>query len=154
MRVARAETAEDLAVVRELFQEYWNSFGFTPCFQGFGAELAGLPGPYAPPGGGLALASVDGRTAGCAAYRRLDDERCEAKRLYVRPEFRRQGIGRALLDWVMKEARRNGYREIVGDTMPVMERALEMYARAGFERTGPYSATPTEGAIYLRFRLS
>jgi len=143
----------DLATVRELFQEYWDSFGFTPCFQGFDREVASLPGDYAPPSGRLAIALVDGQPAGCAALRRFDDRRCEAKRLYVRPAFRGRGVGRELLRWVIEEARAAGYREIVGDTMPVMEQALAMYDRAGFERTAAYSDHPTPGAIYLRFVL-
>jgi putative acetyltransferase len=145
--------AAGIAAVRELFEEYWNSFGFTPCFQGFDAEVAALPGDYAPPSGRLALALVDEVPAGCAALRRVDDHRCEAKRLYVRPGFRGRGVGRELLQWVIGEARAAGYREMVGDTMPVMQQALEMYDRVGFERTGPYSDHPTEGAIYLRLRL-
>ena len=154
MTIVHAIEPADVARARELFEEYWNSFGFTPCFQNFGEEVAALPGPYAPPDGALGLAMVDGTPAGCAAYKRFDAERCEAKRLYVRPAFRGHGIGHALLEWLIGEARRNGYREIVGDTMPVMQRALEMYDRAGFERTGPYGDSPTPGAIYLRFRLS
>ena len=87
------------------------------------------------------------------ALRPVDRERCEAKRLYVRPQFRGSGVGRALIDWVIAEARGAGYREMVGDTMPVMARALEMYARMGFERTGAYTDEPTPGAIYLRLKL-
>lgn len=145
--------AAGIDTVRELFQEYWDSFGFTPCFQGFDREVAGLPGDYAPPSGRLALALVDETPAGCAAFRRVDEHRCEAKRLYVRPAFRGRRVGRELLQWVIAEARAAGYREMVGDTMPVMQQALEMYDRWGFERTGPYSDHPTEGAIYLRLRL-
>jgi putative acetyltransferase len=145
--------AADIDTVRELFQEYWDSFGFTPCFQSFDREVAGLPGDYAPPSGRLALALVDETPAGCAAFRRVDEHRCEAKRLYVRPAFRGRRVGRELLQWVIAEARAAGYREMVGDTMPVMQQALEMYDRWGFERTGPYSDHPTEGAIYLRLRL-
>ena len=88
--------------------------------------------------------------ARCAASTR---ERGEAKRLYVRPQFRGQGVGRALLAWVIAEARSMGYREIVGDTVPQMAVALEMYDRLGFERTEPYSPQPTPGAIYLRLKL-
>lgn len=142
-----------IVTVRSLFEEYWNSFGFTPCFQGFDREVAGLPGDYAPPGGRLAIAMVDGQAVGCAALRRFDAERCEAKRLYVRPAFRGRGIGRELLGWVIAEARAIGYRDMVGDTMPVMQQALEMYDRLGFERTGAYSDKPTPGAIYLRLKL-
>src|SRR5262249_44523057 len=149
-----AVTSDSLDQVRCLFEEYWASFGFTPCFQSFGDEVATLPGAYAPPDGRLALALHQGEPAGCAAFRRFDSDRCEAKRLYVCPQFRGLGIGRALLKWIIAEARAAGYREIVGDTMPVMERALEMYARAGFDRTEPYSSSPTPGAIFLRMRLT
>lgn len=153
MEILAVDSGPRLEQVRELFQEYWTSFGFTPCFQDFGSELASLPGDYAVPHGRLALALIDAQAAGCVALRKFDAERCEAKRLYVRPPFRGRGLGHALLEWVIGAARSAGYREMVGDTMPVMERALEMYARVGFERTGPYSRDPTPGAIFLRLRL-
>ena len=153
MEIVPVTGAAQMEQVRLLFQEYWDSVGFTPCFQNFSTEVAGLPGDYAPPGGALGLATVGGVPAGCAALRRVDAERCEAKRLYVRPQFRGQGLGRSLLEWVTGQARALGYCEMVGDTMPVMARALEMYERAGFERTGPYAANPTPGAIYIRLRL-
>jgi GNAT superfamily N-acetyltransferase len=152
-RIAPVETSEALATVKTLLEEYWNSFGFTPCFQNFSEELAGLPGAYAPPAGRLALATIDGQPAGCIALRRVDDKRAEAKRLYVRAGFRGHGVGRALLEWVMAEARAQGYSEIVGDTMPVMREALALYDRLGFERGEPYSAKPTDGAIFVRKSL-
>jgi putative acetyltransferase len=150
--VAALDTAQ-VELVRSLLQEYWTSFGFTPCFQNFGEEVAALPGEYAPPGGRLGLALIDDEPAGCAALRRFDGTRCEAKRLYVRPKFRGRGLGRALLDWVIAEARGAGYSELLGDTMPVMAAALEIYLRMGFERTGPYAGNPTPGAIFLRLKL-
>lgn len=153
MTIQRIDGDEDLQAVKTLFQEYWDAFGFTPCFQGFASELAALPGKYAPPRGRLALARVDGEIAGCVAMRPAGGERCEMKRLYARPKFRGRGVGRALLEWVLGEARSEGYAEIVCDTMPVMERALAMYEQFGFERTEPYEANATEGAIYLRFKL-
>lgn len=151
--IAAAASSEDLRAVEALFEEYWHSFGFTPCFQNFGQELATLPGRYAPPGGRLGLARAGGEPAGCVAFRPFDATRCEAKRLFVRPEFRGRGVGKALLEWVIAEARAAGYAEIAGDTLPVMERALAMYERAGFERTVPYEAEPAEGAIYIRLKL-
>ncbi len=153
MEIVTVENGARLEQVRGLFEEYWASFGFTPCFQNFGEEVAQLPGKYAPPGGRLAMALESGEPAGCAALRRLDADRCEAKRLYVRPDFRGCGLGRMLIDWVIAEARRMGYREMLGDTMPVMTQALEMYMRMGFEQTGPYTENPTPGAIFLRLKL-
>jgi GNAT superfamily N-acetyltransferase len=154
MAIRPVQASVELDIVRKLFREYWTSFGFTPCFQGFEAEVANLPGDYAPPGGRLALAFADGEAAGCVALRRFDTARAEAKRLYVRPAFRGRGMGRSLLEWLIAEARAAGYNEIVCDTMPVMSEALNMYARSGFERTGPYSDHATAGAIYLRLTLN
>jgi GNAT superfamily N-acetyltransferase len=153
MEIVTVSGERQLQQVRGLFEEYWTSFGFTPCFQNFGEEVASLPGGYAPPGGRLALARIDGEPAGCAAMRRFDASRCEAKRLYVRPKFRGLGVGRELMHWLIAESRAAGYSEMWGDTMPVMAQALEMYARIGFEQTGPYSSQPTEGAVYLRLKL-
>lgn len=141
-QIAPAAGDSDLAVVRTLLEEYWNSFGFTPCFQNFGDELAGLPGAYAPPTGRLALIRVmtepgSSEPAGCVALRRVDDRRAEPKRLYVRPAYRGLGLGRALLQWVMNEARAVGYAELVGDTMPQMSQALALYRQMGFECSGP-----------------
>jgi putative acetyltransferase len=151
--IVPATSPEHLAMVRQLFEEYWQSFGFTPCFQNFGEEVAGLPGQYSPPSGRLALAFTDGEPIGCIAFRPLDHLRAEAKRLYVRPQFRAQGTGLALLQWVIGEARSSGYHELLADTMPVMHRALAMYERLGFEQTGPYKPDATAGAIYLRLPL-
>jgi GNAT superfamily N-acetyltransferase len=151
--IVPVETAAHIEQVRALFEEYWNSFGFTPCFQGFSSELARLPGAYSPPGGRLGLAIIDDEAAGCVGLKPFRGDRCEAKRLYVRPSYRGQGLGAALLEWVIAEAKAAGYAEMVGDTMPVMTDALRMYDRLGFERTGPYDENPTPGAIFLRLRL-
>lgn len=146
--------------MRVLLEEYWHSFGFTPCFQNFGDELAGLPGAYRPPGGRLALAKIGNEPAGCIALRRVDADRAEAKRLYVRPAFRGMGLGRALLDWAMNEARAAGYREIVGDTMPAMHDTLALYDSMGFERVGLAAAVQPslsrqvpEEPILIRIKL-
>lgn len=149
MRIVEARDAAEIATIRELFAEYWQSFGFTACFQGFGEELAGLPGKYI----ALGLLLVETQAAGCVALRPLDETRAEFKRLYVRPAYRGQGTGRVLLAWVVERARQLGYVELVADTMPQMTNALAMYDRAGFERTGPYSPDPTPGAVYLRMKL-
>jgi putative acetyltransferase len=153
VEIVAAMSDTQVGEVRRLFQEYWDSFGFTACFQDFGRELAELPGKYVPPRGRLGLALVEGRPAGCVALRPIDEARCEAKRLYVKPEARGLGLGTTLLNWVVAEARAAGYSELLGDTMPVMQEALAMYYRFGFERTGPYTAGATEGAIYLRLKL-
>jgi putative acetyltransferase len=158
-------STETLAIVRALLEEYWQSFGFTPCFQNFGDELAGLPGAYTPPTGRLALIRVKnesgwGEPAGCVALRRVDEHRAEPKRLYVRPAYRGLGLGRALLEWVMNEARAAGYSELVGDTMPQMSQALALYRQMGFDcgfdtATESQSSSPQHAnePILIRIRL-
>jgi len=154
VEIVLAENGDRVDQARELFGEYWDSFGFTPCFQNFDAELRDLPGKYTPPSGRLALALVDDVPAGCVALRKVDDRRCELKRLYVRAPYRGRGLGLLLLHWTIDEARKAGYDEMLADTMPVMQRALGMYDAVGFERTQGYGEEPTPGAIYLRLRLT
>ena len=146
-------TSEDLSIVRELWLEYWKSIGLAPDFQGFADEINALPGEYAPPGGRLLLARLGGTPAGTGAFRRLNERACEAKRLYIRPQFRGRGIGKALLFEVIEQARIAGYQEMFGDTLESMSLALNMYREIGFCEVGPYSSNPTPGAIFLRLVL-
>jgi len=143
----------DVAAVEELWSEYWRSLGLSLDFQGFGEELRTLPGKYAPPAGCLLLARIDGDPAGTAAFRPLRQEACEAKRLYVRPAFRRRGVAGSLLAALVEEARRAGYRNLFGDTLTSMASALDLYRSIGFVEVGPYSEHPTPGAIYLHLSL-
>ncbi len=153
VQIVSATSAAEIEAVRELFLEYWHFLRFDPSFQDFSAEVTGLPGKYAPPEGRLALALADRLPAGCIAFRRVDETRCEAKRLYVRTQFRQRGIGRTLLRWLIVEARNAGYRELVGDTMPFMTAALLIYRNFGFEPIAAYTHDPTPGAIYLSLNL-
>jgi putative acetyltransferase len=154
VNLVRAQTAEQIAQARELFLEYAQSLGFSLCFQGFDQELAGLPGDYAPPWGGLLLAQHDGRLAGCVALHRLEDDVCEMKRLYVRPEFRGQAIGRALAEAVIAEARALGYHRMRLDTVaPVMQKAVALYRDLGFREIEPYRSNPIPGALYMELEL-
>jgi ribosomal protein S18 acetylase RimI-like enzyme len=146
----RAESPEQIATIRELFLEYAQSLGFSLCFQSFDKELAGLPGDYAPPDGRLLLATYEGAPAGCVALHKLDREICEMKRLYVRPQFRGKGLGRALAERVIGDARQIGYKRLRLDTVePVMQAAVAMYRQLGFREIAPYRENPIEGALYM-----
>ncbi len=157
IELRRAEPAHDLAQATEVFREYAASLEVDLCFQNFDAELATLPGDYAPPGGYLLLAFVGGELAGCGALRALADvdyaNACEMKRLYVRPGFRRYGLGRALAEALLDEARRSGYSAMLLDTLDDMEAARELYATLGFEEVPPYYFNPLPGAHYLKAEL-
>ena len=142
-----------LLSVKALLKEYWNSLGFDRGTFSFGEELDGLPGAYVRPHGRLAMATVSGEAVGCIALRQFDVHSCEMKRLFVRPSARGRGIAQNLLEWLVSEARSEGYSVMLADTLPRMGAALQLYERFGFKRIEPYSAAPTPGAIYLQIKL-
>lgn len=151
---SQAESPWQIAQARELFLEYEKSLGFSLCFQSFDQELAGLPGHYAPPDGRLLLAEYEGQLAGCVALHTLGAGICEMKRLYLRPQFRGQGLGRAVADRILSEARQIEYERIRLDTVePVMKDAVTMYRRLGFQEIAPYCANPIAGALYMELAL-
>ena len=154
LALRQAESPIQIAQARELYLEYADSLGFSLCFQSFDQELASLPGDYAPPLGRLLLAEYRGQLAGCVALHKLDPEVCEMKRLYLRPQLRGRGVGRALAEAVIAEARVIGYRKMRLDTVePVMPNAVALYRRLGFREIDPYRANPIAGALYMELVL-
>jgi ribosomal protein S18 acetylase RimI-like enzyme len=153
LRIAEARAAGDIAEARGLFQEYAASLGIDLCFQGFEEELATLPGSYAPPNGRLLLARQGCAIAGCVALRRLEQDVCEMKRLYVRPAFRGLGVGRLLCEEIAREARIAGYHRIRLDTLPTMTSARALYRQLGFHEIPPYRSNPVEGTFFLELQL-
>jgi putative acetyltransferase len=150
----QAESPAQLAQARELFLEYAQSLGFSLCFQNFDKELAELPGDYAPPSGRLLLAESQGELAGCVALHKLDSAICEMKRLYLRPQFRGQGLGRALAERIIADARQIGYQHMRLDTVePVMKDAVGMYRKLGFKGIAPYRLNPMAGTVYMELKL-
>lgn len=150
-------TPEQFEATREIFRDYAATLGIDLCFQGFDAELAALPGEYAGPLGALLLATVDGEVAGCGAVRPLVDvdhaNACEMKRLFVRPAFRRFGLGRLLAEALLDHGRQAGFSAMLLDTLDEMEAARELYASLGFEEVAPYYFNPLAGAHYLKADL-
>ena len=157
IELRRPAGADELASTVAIFREYAASLDVDLCFQNFEAELSGLPGEYAAPAGQLMLAFVDGQLAGCGAFRPLADadyaNACEMKRLYVRPGFRRFGLGRILAQALLDEGRRAGYSAMLLDTLDDMEAARELYTSLGFVEIPPYYFNPIAGAHYLKAEL-
>jgi GNAT superfamily N-acetyltransferase len=153
MEIHEAKFPDELSLVRELFREYAAGLGVDLCFQGFESELAELPGRSARPAGGLWMAWCGTEPAGCVALRPIDATTCEMKRLYLRPAFRGQGLGRRLAERVLTAARDAGYRQIYLDTMPSMGDAIRLYQTLGFTPIEPYCHNPVPGALFLGLEL-
>ncbi|HUW43300.1 MAG TPA: GNAT family N-acetyltransferase [Thermoplasmata archaeon] len=153
VRYFPAESKESVEQIRKLFLEYAGSLGFKLCFQDFDKEIASLPGEYARPNGRLYLAFERSRPVGCVGLRGLEEGVCEMKRLYVKPNNRREGIGRELAELVIRDARDIGYSKMRLDTIAAMMPAITLYKSLGFKEIPPYRYNPIASAIYLELDL-
>lgn len=145
----------DGEVVRGLFAEYAGSLGIDLSFQGFAAELAQLPGKYAPPLGDILLArDAAGAALGCVALRPTGmPGTAELKRLYLRPAARGQALGRRLAEAVIACAREAGHARVVLDTLATMHAARRLYAELGFHPVSPYYDNPLPDTLYMALEL-
>lgn len=152
--IKQVESAEEIEQTRDLFHEYVTWLGVNLCFQNYDKEVAELPGEYVPPTGRLYLATENGQVAGCIALRNLGHGICEIKRLYVRPQFRGQRLGRTLVDRIIDEARLMGYSRMRLDTLPgKMDAAIAMYRSLGFKDIERYYDNPYDTAVFMELDL-
>jgi putative acetyltransferase len=162
MDVRPAETEKDLEAVRRLFTSFltWHRQRhledlelIDAYFDGaaYQREIDGLPGAYASPDGALLVCWEAGLALGCVALKRLDDESCEMKRMFVAPTARGRGAGRALADAVLERARDAGYRQMYLDTSVRQNEAIGLYRDLGFEEVGPYYDVPEAMLGWLTF---
>jgi putative acetyltransferase len=155
IQLIQAETPAQIEEIRKLFREYESWLALDLCFQDFEAELANLPGKYAAPDGRLFLAFVDEKAAGCIALRKLDGETCEMKRLFTREDFRGLGLGKTLIEKLIREAKRIGYSKMRLDTLPdKMPNAVELYKSYGFRKIPAYYHNPFGETLYMELDLT
>ncbi|MBZ0301613.1 MAG: GNAT family N-acetyltransferase [Anaerolineae bacterium] len=166
--IVQAVTEEHIRQVQALFAEYFEFIrtevdayltdpDAAPPMTGFREELAGLPGKYAPPAGRLLLALAEDEAAGCVALCRFSEGVGELKRLWTRPPFRGQKVGRALVEAAIAEARQIGYTTLILSTVVVLKEAQSLYQTLGFERTEPYFEGPPEmmaREVFMKLDLS
>lgn len=145
-----AVSAEDIASIRMLFQEYANGLEIDLEYQGFAQELDRLPGLYGPPQGALLLAKNSaGTPCGCVAIRPLSESVCELKRLYVKEEGRGHGLGRQLTRTALEVARQIGYSKCCLDTLETMTAPIQLYRSEGFEPISAYYPNPIAGTVFF-----
>ena len=152
--ITQAQNPADYAAGKLLIEDYEAVLGVDQCFPNFSEEIANLPGFYGPPGGCLLLARINGELAGCVAVRGFGDGDCEMKRLYVRPQYRREGVGRRLVETAIRRARELGYARMLLDTLPAMTEAQSLYRSLGFVDVDGYYVNPVHGVRYLALELS
>jgi ribosomal protein S18 acetylase RimI-like enzyme len=145
--------AQDVQIIRGLFDEYVAMLGIDLTFQKIEEEVAHISDIYMPPDGALLLAEHDDLPAGCVGLRKMDDRRCEMKRLYVRRQHQGRGIGKALCQNIIEKGRQLGYREMLLDTLVSMNSAQALYRSLGFKNIAPYYHNPLPGAEYMLLKL-
>ena len=146
--------------IRELFMEYTDmlvendsTFKEYLSIQNYDDEIAHLEHKYGRPEGRLYIVFCDCQPAGCVGLRKLSNEKCELKRMYVREQFRGLHIGRRLLELIIKDAKEAGYHEMLLDTLPFLKTALKMYRRSGFCEIPCYNDSPMDTSIYMKLDL-
>ena len=154
VRISEARWPDDRATVESLFREYVASLAEDISFQNVDDELAGLPGKYARPTGVVLIARDGAEEAGAIACRMIEPGVCEMKRLYVRPAFRGTGLGRELANELIEDARAQGYRTMLLDTLASMASARALYRDLGFVPVAPYYDNPLPGVLYMALELA
>ncbi|MBU9729071.1 GNAT family N-acetyltransferase [Diplocloster modestus] len=151
------EQREEISI---LFSEYINtlitndeSFKKYLHIQNYDEEVEHLESKYGMPDGRLYSVSCDGKLAGCVGLRKIDNQNCEMKRLYVRPEFRGKKLGNILIEKIIGDAREIGYSYMLLDTLPFLQGAIHMYRKFGFYEIESYNNSPMDTSIYMKLDL-
>ena len=148
------EEGKELNVIRDLFREYEKELNEDICFQSFDEELKHPLKKYGPPGGDLILAYWEDEIAGCIALTGMKEPRvCEMKRLFVKPSFRKNKIGRILIEELLSSAKDRDYEKMRLDTFSKLQAAVHLYNQFGFENISAYYNNPLPGVIYMEKTL-
>ena len=144
----------ELDIIRALFREYEKELDEDICFQSFDAELKDPLKKYGSPDGDLMLAYWNDEVAGCIALTKMKDSgSCEMKRLYVKPEFRKNKIGRLLIEELLSSAKEKNYKRMRLDTFLKLQSAVYLYKQYGFENISAYYNNPLPGVVYMEKTL-
>lgn len=164
LEVFPVETVEDIEIARILFTEYLDFLKdefleyadrpwFIQYYEDFEKEIESLPGRFEGPQGSILLAGYNGQSAGCVALGKLSDGICEMERLFVRPQYQRKGIGRALCQALVEQSVKAGYSHMRLATALQPPQAL--YNTLGFKKIAPYRDAPAElkGIVFMELNL-
>jgi len=146
-------TADQFNDAISLFQEYANSLNISLAFQNFDEELNVINSMYGSPTGCLLLVYDNELPIACAAYRKIGEDICELKRMYIKPNYRRKGIGQEMMNILCTRAKLNGYSLMRLDTLDSMTPAIKLYSNNGFHTINAYYHNPNEGVVYMEKAL-
>ena len=153
IQINKVDNEDEIMIVRELLLEYGRIRNFDSALGDYDKELKELPGEYSQPEGSLLLVYFDDKPCGCIALRKIDDNVCEMKRLYVKEDLRGKRIGYALVQNIIENAKDAGYRFMRLDNHPWMKEAESLYKLFEFEEIDAYRFNPTKGVKFFELDL-
>ena len=153
MKYITPNTTDQFNDAISLFQEYANSLNISLAFQNFDEELNIINSMYGSPTGCLLLVYDNELPVACAAYRKIGEDICELKRMYIKPDYRGKGIGQEIMNILCTRSKLNGYRLMRLDTLDTMTPAIKLYSNNGFYTIEAYYHNPNEGVVYMEKSL-
>lgn len=148
-----AAMADQYQAGKQVFEAYAAFLGLDLEFQGFAAELANLSTMYGPPRGCLLLAKAGAVYVGAVGLREFAPGVAEMKRMFVLPEHQGSGVGIALIESFIAQARRLDYAAIWLDSIRPLDKALGLYRKFGFQEIGAYRHNPHPEAVFMELKL-
>jgi len=122
-------------------------------FQNFQKELETFKETYGLPHGSMVVVEVAGKMVGVVGLRYLSDGIAEMKRMFVLPAFQGLGLGQAMLLAVIDQAKALGYQSIRLDTIPELDKAINLYRKFHFQPIAPYRFNPHPDAQFYELSL-
>lgn len=153
MKYITPNTTDQFNDAISLFQEYANSLNISLAFQNFDEELNIINSMYGSPTGCLLLVYDNELPIACAAYRKIGEDICELKRMYIKADYRRKGVGQEIMNILCTRAKLNGYSLMRLDTLDTMTPAIKLYSNNGFYTIDAYYHNPNEGVVYMEKSL-
>ena len=142
--------AADWAAFEALLRRYAATDLDQPATSSIWNDLADLPARYGAPTGGVVLAWSGAEAVGCGAFAATrETSLCEVKRFYLLPAWRGRGLGRALVNAVLRQARAAGYARAGLSTWNHNESGLALYRALGFATVPPFKTHPNPDLVYL-----
>ena len=162
LKINEVKTQEEIDNIKILFYEYLEYLKkefyefielpwFVEYYKKFEEEIEGLPGNYSQPAGCILLVEYDKQPIGCVALDKQSDGICEMKRLYIKPQYHRRGIGTVLCKALMDKAISMQYKYMRLGT--ALENPKYLYKSLGFTEIAPFDHVPLETVVFMELKL-
>ena len=150
----KCTTEQDYSLAVKLTKDYMDWLDVDLCFQNIDKEFASFSDMYGGDEGVFLLGLYNGEVAGGVGLRKLEDNICEMKRLYVYDQYKRKGLGNRLCMMLIDEAKQLGYTKMRLDTLREMVSAVDLYKKLGFVEIGPYRFNPEKSVVYMELAIN